>query len=125
MRSLLIFFGIFAFVGTVTLLLSLFFGYQSVVKVSSWEEAPASYTGLDWGGNSTIEFSYQGQLVRFYSSFTSSDMEVGQTMQVHFPPGKPNEAEIKNFFELWFLPLFFQFLPLSLVVSGSMEFRDK
>ncbi|HRI80749.1 MAG TPA: DUF3592 domain-containing protein [Cyclobacteriaceae bacterium] len=113
MRSLFFFFGIFAFVGTIMLVLTLWFGYLSLKKVSSWESAPATLTGFAGGGNPTIEFSYHGQKRQFNSSFTSSDMEIGEKMEVHFPAGNPNEAEIKNFFNLWFLPLFFSIFALT------------
>ena len=113
MRSLFFFFGIFAFVGTIALVLTLWFGYRSVVKASSWESAPATLTGFVGGGNPVIEFSYQDQKRNFTSSFTSTDMVVGETMEVHFPQGKPEEAEIKNFFNLWFLPLFFSIFALT------------
>src|SRR5882757_7640897 len=113
MRTLIIFFGIFAFIGTGALVFSLIFGYQSLEKINTWEEAPATLTGFDWGDSPIIEFQYHGQKKRFNSSFTSSDMVVGQSLQIHYPPGNPGEAEIKNFFNLWFLPLFFSVFTLS------------
>ncbi len=107
MRSLMIFFGIFASIGAICLLVALFFTYKTVTKISSWQEAPATLVGFDRNSNNpTVEFSYNNQKIQFHSTFSSSDMETGQTLQVHFPPGEPEGAEIKNFFMLWFLPLF-------------------
>ena len=113
MRSLFFFFGIFAFIGSIMLILTLFFGYLSVKKVSSWESAPATITEFAGGGNPLIEFSYQGQQRHFDSSYSSEDMEVGDTVEVYFPPGQPDDAEIKSFFSLWFLPLFFSIFALT------------
>lgn len=118
MRSLSIFFGIFAGVGTICFILSGYFAFSTYQKLSSWEETPAKISSFR-GDYPVVTFSYQGRETEFKASFTSSDMEAGQEITVHFPPGEPDKAEIKSFFSLWFLPLF---LSIFWIVFGGIGF---
>lgn len=105
MRSLLIFFGIFAFIGTLCLFLGVYFLFNTMEKNSSWIEANGSISGFD-GETPVVAFTYNGNEVTFRSSFSSSDMRSGDDVVVYFPPDNPQEAEIKSFFSQWFLPIF-------------------
>lgn len=46
-------------------------------------------------------------------------MVSGQDVKVHFPPGEPDQAEIKSFFTSWFVPIF---LGLFASIFGSIGF---
>lgn len=114
MRSTLFFFGVFAFIGLITLALACLFAYMSIRDMARYETAPAELVGFSDNSNDPIvRFSYQGRSHEFYSNFKSSDMSIGDQLTVHFPPGSPDKAEIKDFFTLWFLPGFFGLFALA------------
>jgi hypothetical protein len=104
MRSLLFFYGIFATIGSLAAGVMLVTLYVTMQKISAWEESTGVIT--DFSGNPIIQFDYYGESYEFTSSFSSSDMQQGDEVTVHLPPGKPENAEVKNFFTLWFFPLF-------------------
>lgn len=106
MRSLAFFYGIFAFVGLLCFLPWVYFTYESVQRISKWEERPGSIIAFDQSHYPTVLFNYRGKKIEVHSSYSSSDMTIGEPVTVHFPEGKPEEAGIKSFFTLWFLPLF-------------------
>ncbi|MBX2968162.1 MAG: DUF3592 domain-containing protein [Cyclobacteriaceae bacterium] len=111
MRPLLIFYSVFAAIGGICLLICLITAYNSFMQNLTWEEAPGTITGLS--DYPAITFEYYGQPMEFYSLFSSSNMSVGDVVTVHYPPGKPEEAEIKSFFSQWFVPLFLSVFVLS------------
>ena len=117
MRPLLIFYGVFAGVGSICFLIMCFTLYSTVQKNSSWVEAKGEITGFS--DSPVVTFDYYGQPVQFRSSFSSSDMQVGDEVTVYFPPDKPEEAEIKSFFTQWFVPLF---LSVFVLVFGGIGF---
>lgn len=104
MRSLLFFYGIFATIGGLAGCAMLVTTYLTMQKLSAWEESTGIISGFS--GNPVIQFDYYGEQREFTSSFSSSDMQQGDAVTVHFPVDKPEEVEIKNFFTLWFFPLF-------------------
>lgn len=111
MRPLLIFYSVFAAIGGICLLILLITAYTSFVQSLTWEEAPGTIS--DFSDRPVVTFDYYGQPQEFRSSFSSSDMYVGDAVTVHYPPGKPEEAEIKSFFSQWFVPLFLSVFVLS------------
>lgn len=117
MKSLTVFYGIFAFIGGVCLLICLYTGYRATLKALTWEEAPATISDLS--GSTIIDFEYYGQPLQFHSSYSSSDMQVGDAITVHYPPNKPEDAEIKDFFTQWFAPLF---LSVFVLTFGGIGF---
>lgn len=117
MRSLSIFFGIFAGIGAICFVLSGYFAYTSLQK-SSWEEARGTISRFR-GDYPVISFSYNGKLTEFRANYTSSGMAASQEVVVFFPPGQPAQAQIKSFFTLWFLPLF---LSIFWLVFGGIGF---
>lgn len=88
-------------------------------KNNNWNEASGLITSFGGSGNPIITFDYYGTKTEFYSSYSSSDMRIGDEVVVYFPPDHPEEAEIKGFFNQWFLPLFFSLFAL---VFGGIGF---
>jgi len=119
MKSMVVFFGVFAAVGSICLLICLYTLNSSIQKNNSWVEAKGAITGFAGSGYPTITFDYYGQPMEFHSSYTSSDMREGDEVVVYFPPDHPEEAEIKGFFNQWFIPLF---LSLFALVFGGIGF---
>jgi hypothetical protein len=117
MRPLLIFYGVFAAVGGICLIIGLIFSYNTMTRNLTWEEAPGTISSFS--DYPIVTFDYYGQPMEFYSSFSSSDMQVGDAVTVHYPPDKPEEAEIKSFFTQWFVPLF---LSVFVVTFGGIGF---
>jgi hypothetical protein len=103
-RSLLFFYGIFAAIGGLAGCAMLVTLYSTMQKINSWEESTGIISGFS--DNPIIQFDYYGEPHEFTSSYSSSDMQGGDAVTVHFPTGQPEEAEIKDFFTLWFFPLF-------------------
>ena len=118
MRSLLIFYGIFATIGSICFLISAFTFYSTIEKRSSWVSDKGSISGFH-GSSPIIKFSYYGEEREFESSYSSSGMQTGDEIEIFYPPGHPEEAEVKSFFTEWFIPLF---LLLFALVFGAVGF---
>jgi hypothetical protein len=117
MRSLLIFFGVFAAIGSICFIVTVVTFYSTIKRSGSWVEAKGTISGFT--DSPIVTFDYYGQEQQFRSAFSSSDMRVGDEVTVHFPPDQPQEAEIKSFFTQWFLPMFFSIFAL---VFGGIGF---
>jgi hypothetical protein len=111
MRSLMIFYGIFATIGSIAACVMVFTLYSSLKKNATWTESTGTITRLS--DNPIITFDYYGAPKEFRSSFSSSNMKTGDEVTVYFPAEHPEDAEIKSFFTLWFIPLFSSVFALS------------
>lgn len=116
MNPLRLLFGIFGLIGLISFVIWVPVTYRSVIKVIQWEEQPGSVVSFDQSGNPTIAFRYNGAS-REMQTGPSDDITEGQTVTVHFPPGRPEEAEVKSFFSMWFVTLF---LGIFAVVFGGI-----
>ncbi len=106
MRNPIYFFAVFAVIGLPCLLLAFYFTFNTFQDNRSWELASGTITGFDGRGYPDITFTHDGKEFQFHSNFQDSNMQEGQSVQVTFPAGNPRNAQIKSFFNDWFLPLF-------------------
>ena len=110
MRPILIFFGVFAAIGTIAGLISFVLLYSSLEKVMSWEESKGKVSMFN--GIPSITFDYFGQLRQLELNTVDVSVEEGEELAVIFPPDHPEQAEVKNFVNLWLPPLFPAFFAL-------------
>lgn len=106
MRNPVYFFGIFAVIGLPCLVLAVYFGFTTLSQSGSWDNAQGTITGFDQSNYPYVSFEYKGEPHKIRSSYTSTDMNMGDAVTVRFPPNEPNQAQIDSFFSNWFLPLF-------------------
>ncbi len=100
-----ILFTVFAAIGSLFLILSLYFAFRSFQKLQSWRETSGVLESIG-RGNTIFSFDYQRKEIKVQSTYTSDTMTKGE-IKVIYPDGKPELAEIKTFGAQWFMPLFF------------------
>lgn len=110
MKPILIFYGVFAAIGTIAGLISFVLLYSSLEKVMSWEESKGKVSMLN--GVPAITFDYYGQSRQLELNTDDISVEDGDELTVIFPPDHPDQAEVKNFINLWLPPLFPAFFAL-------------
>lgn len=115
-----LFFGIFGTIGLIAFIVWVPFTFNSVSKAISWEEMNGTVASMDNSGNPTVTFRYDGQTYTVVSGVSESDLSVGDEMTVHFPNGRPQEAEVKSFFTQWFVTLFCGIFVLSFGSIGGI-----
>jgi hypothetical protein len=109
------FFRIFAGIGTLFLTLAAYWLFSAQSK-TNWIERPAILEDIKAGPWMVFEVDGQEQRVR--SRYSSSDMTEGEEVTVHFPAGRPEEAEIKGFSAQYLLPLIFGSIGLTFAGIG-------
>ncbi|NJN42814.1 MAG: DUF3592 domain-containing protein [Flammeovirgaceae bacterium] len=98
-------------------------------KSFTYEETEGIITGFHTHAKNSensfpnVTFLYKGDSVFSKIDYYSSDMEIGQTVVVVFPPGEPENAEMKS--SLWFVPLFFLFFSLFFIVPSVLTIKSE
>ena len=106
MNPLRFLFGIFSFVGLVSLIIWFPATFRAADKMMNWEKANATIVSVDPSGYPTISFRYNGTPYQFDSYNRGDNMQPGRELIIHFPPNEPKKAEIKSFFDDWFMSIF-------------------
>ncbi len=123
MRNPYFLFAVFGIIGLPFLFIGLFFTFGSLQKATTWESTNGVITSV--GQNSVeVKFEYNGNPFNVTTNFTEDNMIEGDTIDVYFPVGHPEQAEVKTFLSNWLFSLIFLFFGLTFGSIGFFGVRS-
>jgi len=122
MSDLTTFGSIFGFVGFILITLAVFFLLRTRAFISRSRQTQATITQMIYsrdedGGGYIPEFRFrtlEGQEIEVRGSLRTNppQFKVGQVIEVLYDPDNPQNARIKKWFNLYFVPMLLGFLGL-------------
>ncbi len=119
---------LFTGIGTVSAVVAIVFGamqlqfLDNVVRAEGQVVRNVSRGGNKSGYHPVVRFEAEGETIEFEAPIGNrpAQFHVGEALGVLYPPGKPQQAKIDNWIQLWFAPMFGGFFTL---VFGGLGVR--